>query len=118
MAQFKWVKKDIAEIKRIGATKKRTKKLLNQYKRQGWCDADTWNLDSTLARLIVPRLKRFRDTTKSHPGTTKEAEWNKILDKMIEGFEYAASPEYFGYDGKQLDEALLLFAKYFRHLWS
>jgi len=121
MTQFKWVKQDIAEIKRIGGTKKRTAKLLNQYKRQGWCDADTWSLDATLARLILPRLKRYQKTTMSSATQKSEKEWNDILDKMIKGFEFIASPEYYGYNAdekKMVEETLQLFAEYFTDLWS
>lgn len=57
-------------------------------------DYETWNLDNTFARFIVPRLKRFRelvaspDTVYGYPGTLNNMEeWLEILDKIIWAFE-------------------------------
>ena len=60
---------------------KRQKKIRNiKYK-------DIYNLDSTIARFILPRLKFFRKKICSCPyGFTLE-EWKDILDKMILAFE-------------------------------
>ena len=60
---------------------KRQKKIRNiKYK-------DIYNLDNTIARFILPRLKFFRKKICSCPyGFTLE-EWKDILDKMILAFE-------------------------------
>ena len=60
---------------------KRQKKIRNiKYK-------DIYNLDNTIARFILPRLKFFRKKIYSCPyGFTLE-EWKDILDKMILSFE-------------------------------
>lgn len=60
---------------------RRQKKIRNiKYK-------DIYNLDSTIARFILPRLKFFRKKTFSCPyGFTLE-EWKDILDKIILAFE-------------------------------
>ena len=57
-------------------------------------DYETWNLDNTFARFIVPRLKRFRelvaspDTVYGYPVVVGSMElWLEILDKMIWAFE-------------------------------
>ncbi len=120
MKQYKWVKHDIAEIKELGHTKKRTAKLLKQYAKRGWTDIDTWSLDASLARLILPRLKRFRKITKSTP-QGGEDKWDAILGQIVEAFEFAVSPEYYAASAekvKKFKEAMLLFAKVYRDLWS
>ena len=60
---------------------KRQKKIRNiKYK-------DIYNLDNTIARFILPRLKFFRKKICSCPyGFTLE-EWKDILDKMILAFK-------------------------------
>ena len=61
---------------------KRQKKIRNiKYK-------DFINLDSTIARFILPRLKFFRKKTCSYPRGLTFEEWKDILDKMILAFEF------------------------------
>lgn len=48
---------------------------------------DTWNLDHTLALIIVPCLKQLRDTNHGHPSDLTEEEWINIQNKMIWAFE-------------------------------
>ena len=67
-------------------------KLLEKYKNQrlerGFDDTETWNLDVTLAKFIVPRLKRFKELNNGYPAHFKaKEEWDVILNEMIEGFE-------------------------------
>ena len=47
---------------------------------------DTWNMDKTLAMIIVPMLIQLKKTTHGYPPDLTEEEWNKILDKMIWSF--------------------------------
>lgn len=98
---------------------------------------DTWNLDHTLALIIAPALRRFRDTTHSFPGDFHRdddpdgeagmAAWQETLDKMIAAFESVS----IGYDitdpldadthaarEAALQEGLALFARYYSHLWD
>ena len=102
----------------------RIKSLINKYKNRikyGFFDDETWNLDYTMAKFILPRLKRFRDITKCYPPELKSLdEWQKILDKMIWGFDSIVN----GYDdflnpehNKKQQEGLDLFSKYFTALW-
>lgn len=60
---------------------KRQKKIRNiKYK-------DIYNLDSTIARFVLPRLKFFKKKTHTSPLDLTLEEWKDILDKMILSFE-------------------------------
>lgn len=65
---------------------------------------DTWSLDNTLAMIILPALKQFKETFHSYPildfkegedydsesediDSINEKRWNDVLDKMIWSFE-------------------------------
>lgn len=49
---------------------------------------DTWSLDHTLALIIAPALKHYKETSQSYSGAfTTQEEWNVVLDKMIFAFE-------------------------------
>lgn len=83
-------------------------------------DYDTWNMDYTLALIIVPMLKQLRDTGHGAPGdiiefqqTSNQAQdsfpfygeeddmawsaghqrWLKMLDEMIWAFEQVIEPQ-------------------------
>lgn len=105
------------------------------------------NLDRTIAKFVLPRLKEFR---KVENGYEKFEDWEKILDKMIQSFELVlddsapdfdvkasytikdgkkvikdesstdeakAYIDYFKEKDKKIQEGLDLFAKYFQELW-
>lgn len=75
-------------------------KKLAEFKQQrverGFDDTECWNLDSTVARFILPRLIVFKENTIGYPGTdevpTFEA-WTEILDKMIFAFEHIVNED-------------------------
>lgn len=93
---------------------------------------DTWNLNHTLALIIAPLLRQFKETKYGYPsqfsdnkyGGTGEGpeKWDEILDKMIWTFEwYAREDKYLGIDKATLerrDEGLRLFAQYYPDLWD
>jgi len=87
----------------------------------GFDDSELWSLDHSLAKLILPRLKRFRKCAPGYPGClSSEKEWEAILDKMIVAFEFAASEDYWTYDTEphaKLHEGLKLFEEYYTSLW-
>lgn len=113
-----WVKDQIWHLRTMNSTSRRMK-LIKQYYRQGFSDADLWSLNDHLAELIVPRLKRFKKIVLSHPPDITYEEWLEILDKMILAFTLVQENHMLSAD-KQLsvDEGLQLFAKYFQHLWD
>ena len=52
---------------------------------------ETWNLDKTFARYIIPRLKKFKELSNGYPGDEEmdtPEKWDDALDKMIQAFEY------------------------------
>lgn len=48
---------------------------------------DTWNMDETLAHIILPMLKQLKVTMHGYPADLTEEEWHEILNKMIFSFE-------------------------------
>jgi hypothetical protein len=102
---------------------------------------DTWNLDHTLALIILPALKQFKEQKQSYAliekkdwikesyediqdGFSAEA-WDDILDEMIFAFEYVGSDDPTIDLSKETEEyqnrvnkGFELFGKYFRALWD
>jgi hypothetical protein len=77
-------------------------------------------MDGTFARLILPRLKRFKEVNCAHPCDLTAEEWDEKLQLMIEAFEFYAGEDRF--DGKSEDfekaqVGLYLFAKHYAGLW-
>ena len=47
---------------------------------------DTWDMDPTLALIILPMLVQLKETKYGHSKITEER-WNEILDEMIWAFK-------------------------------
>ena len=90
---------------------------------RGWDDSETWSLDHSLAKLITPRLKRYKEVNCGYPSSMSWEEWNEILDEMIFGFEWFQSDARFDvnseYDANYIraQKGIDLFAKHYFHLW-
>ena len=88
-----------------------------EYKKQrierGFDDTELWNLDTTILRFVLPRLKRFKECTIGFPPDFKTfEEWQECLEKMIINIEKIInSEEDADYEGFEL------FKKYFFNLW-
>ena len=90
---------------------------------------ETWNLDCTIAKFIVPRLKLFKKVVDCYPGHLDSMdEWYEIIDKMIYSFTYYTEDYHTDFsdpDWKEKEkdtqgkvkEGLELFAKYYAGLW-
>ena len=82
--------------------------------------SEVWETDHILAKLIVPRLRAFKDMDKhgSLDGLDMRR-WNQIIQKMIDAFvlmqDYIVLTDE---DNKKIAEGLELFCKYFRYLWD
>lgn len=99
---------------------KREVRFLYQRLTRGWDDGQTFSLDYSLAKIILPRLKRFREITIATPSDMEEKEWKDQLDKMIAAFEFAGSEERWVADPKEFkkhQKGINLFAKHFFGLW-
>lgn len=94
---------------------------------RGYSDEELWNLDCTICKWVLPRLKSFKKQTKGYPhGFNNIEEWKEVIQKMIDAFEiystedlpdYAFSSSSIEEDSKRVKEGFKLFSKYFRNLW-
>ena len=97
----------------------------------GFDESECWNLDSTIAKFILPRLKCFAEHTMGYPGDITSEEWHEILNKIIKAFELYTADDAWLYEemkkdgitlkensrNDQIKEGLELFVKYFSSLW-
>ena len=106
--------------------KERKKKYKEQRMTRGFDDTEMWNLDITFCKFIIPRLKVFKELNDGYPARYHSIEeWNKILDEMIEGFEFHSNK--FNWDTADANEengnmakakkAIRLFQENFFDLW-
>lgn len=121
--------KYIKDINYLYKHDRRRFKWIRQFKEKGWTDRDIWNIDTTLAKIIINFLKRYKEVNIGSPNITDRASyednitaWNKILDKIIHAFEIILSDDYciLHYNSKEymdMKEGLELFAKYYNNLW-
>lgn len=108
---------------------------------------DTWNMDLTLAQIIIPMLKQLRDTTHGYPQDFFDGDeyvdagdigggfekWKETLNEMIWAFEEILTedqnlvninfkdPSWKEKElvrGDKIQNGLNLFAKYYRALWD
>lgn len=114
--EFLKSKKGKKEIKK---QKKYNRRLKKQLKEQGFDDSECWNLDETIARFILPRIKKLKEITHGYPGDLKnEHEWDEILDRIARAFEIIIEDDFDLKVNKEYTEGMKLFAKYYRNLWS
>jgi hypothetical protein len=90
-----------------------------QRRTRGWDDSDTWSLDSSLAALIAPRIRRFKELNNGHPCDLTEQEWDAHLDAMARAFDLTRKDwsERTGEEDAAIKRGLRLFAVYFQALW-
>lgn len=92
---------------------------LFQWIRNGFPDSQVWNLDHSIAKYTLPRLKRLKEIQHGMPGDLSMKEWNSIIDKMITAFDKIVKGYAYRYeDDKEVTEGLDLFRKYYFYLWD
>jgi len=104
------------------------KDLLRQLKwayqrvRYGYDDRFYWSLDYSLAEILVPIMKWYKENDNSYMpvkmGENKyltKRQRNQVYDKIILGFQGILDD---GINTKQINEGLDLFRKYFQHFWT
>lgn len=102
----------------------KTDKRRNAYKKQrrkyGFDDTELWSLYTTVARFILPRLKRYKEIDCGCPIYFEDKkEWIIVIQKMITAFEIIArddTSEFFD-NNKEVKEGLALFSEHFLGLW-
>ena len=102
-------------------------KFAKQREERGWDETECWNLDVTIAKFILPRLKTFKRIHHGYPSELGEGQWEEALNKMIFAFEesitydeweFKLTPKELSEKQKKIEEGLSLFAKHFRDLWD
>lgn len=98
----------------------RYQKAQKEHEELGFDTTEVINLDTTIAKFLLPRIKHFKAVTKSHPYSLTEEQWNIILDKIIYAMDYFSSDKKYDNEG---DVALAmegaeLLGKHFSDLWS
>lgn len=94
-----------------------------QRRTRGWDDSETWSLDMTLCKWLLPRLQRFRELSIGYPYPLEsQAEWEDVLDKMILAIKLIAeqdeNPDWQSEVSRdEIERGLDLFRKYFLGLW-
>ena len=99
-------------------------------------DYDTWSADHTLALVIAPLLKHYRDNAggadsigatepEDFPGvgdtreTNDAKRWRALIDELVWTFERIASEETNDDAAEaRITNGLRLFGKYYRCLWT
>ena len=96
---------------------------------------EIWDLDTRIAKYILPRLKMYKKLTICYPGigeANTPEKWDELLDKMIWSFERAANyyeiynnvspttdPDWKEKNkeiNNKIQEGLMLFAKWYQHI--
>jgi hypothetical protein len=89
-----------------------------QYNEMGFDDTVTWALDDSIARFILPRLKRYYEIAQQ---TIKmEEEFENAIKTMIDGFELQTKQDYNEFDKTQFElvnSAWVCLSKYHGGLW-
>ena len=99
-------------------------------------DYDTWSADHTLALIIAPLLRHYRDKSGGlgagggtdpadfpdigDPDDTHDPKrWRKLLDELVWTFDQLTMEgTIVDNTNERIDNGLLLFGKYYRSLWT
>lgn len=105
---------------------KRLKKKMGLSKIQ---NSELWDLDYTIIKFILPRLKKFKKINiYSYPNKCGNIEnWHKIIDKIIWSFQFALDVAEMNYSNEyrfnennwsKYNEGMELFKEYLLDLWD
>lgn len=95
----------------------RHEKFALQRKERGFDDTETWNLDVTFCKFIIPRLQALKEKHFCHPPSITMEEWDDIIQEMIDGFSIHLTDDYIRENFDKTQKALDLFNKWFFDLW-
>lgn len=108
---------------RIVKDPERRNDLKLQDKLVGFNETCTWNLDTSIAKYIYPRLVMFKNVHIGRPiNLSCDKDWLNILDEMIDGFKLIADDDaVFEYNNKnsmkKMKRAIELLHKHYFDLW-
>jgi len=101
---------------------------------RGYDDRWFWSIADNLTPILIDCIKYYKSKNDSYPTEFKNRkEWDKILDKIIKGFEIKNKIDYLQYEKfknrddfikeyKRLEKikikGMKLFAKYYDNLWD
>jgi hypothetical protein len=70
---------------------------------KGFDDSELWNLDTTILKFILPRLKVFKEITPNFPNEFNDLkEWTNCIQKMIDSIESIINDDDPHYEGWEL----------------
>lgn len=100
----------------------REKHFAKQRLKHGFDDSETWSLNISIARFVLPRLKRFREISPCYPGNMTQKQWHKKLDQMILAMELVIEdvngPGFLDKEKRdKMHAGLAVFSEHFRGLW-
>jgi hypothetical protein len=93
-------------------SEKRDNKFAKQRKKRGFDDSETWSLNYTIARFIIPRLKRYLEIAPKV--IVIEKQQKKKIKAFLRAMELIASDSI--NDG-DIDKGVKEFPIIFRGLW-
>lgn len=93
---------------------------------RGYSNEDLWSFDYYLSGVIANGLKDLKKMAHGYPGELESMEeWQGILDKIIDGFDYyhknqfeVGNKEEIDEMYKRLNKSFDLFKKWFSGLWD
>lgn len=84
-------------------------------------EEELWALNTTIAKFILPRIKKFKELTPACPLGLSGKEWKKILDDIIYAMEYYANDRYEALDSPvdygKINRGAKLLGERFEYLW-
>lgn len=85
--------------------------------------SDFWSPRDIIGKILYKLIKDFRKSQNDIPiSYYDQEEWNKILDKMVEGFKIVAKDNFWGKERERnkqkAQEAFDLLAKHWGALWD
>lgn len=99
---------------------KRIPRYQQQIEERGWDDTQLWQLDKTIIRFALPRIKRLKEIQHGFPGNLTENEWDDTIDAMVAEMELYLADE--SLDSSTFHslfgDKLPLFKQYFHQLWD
>lgn len=87
---------------------------------RGFDDSETWSLDTTISKFIVPRLRRFNEVKVCHPPSISMEQWTAVIDSIVLGFELKikdTNSVITEAERKDMMKGMDLFREYFFDLW-